>query len=836
MPKLVISKGSEKVREHTISVDIVAFTVGSEQGNDIVIKDPKVSMLHLQFEREGNSYYVRDLRSATGTFLNGERVETRAKVNDGDIIEVGEHRILFQNTPTSEPVPQIPSRVPETQAFPEDLAADSNGDQNGRSETISELAEARQHSVEALIESDVESSESRAGSTPQTSTVPDPFDLFFSAPDSEDLDQTPKTSARETKRTQYYLLAIYGPYLGKRYPLNFGETKIGRDTALNDIVVRENEQGEIDTSISRRHATITYRDGDYYLTDKRSKTRTYVNQREVTPEDEVRLRPGDEIEIVSDQKSSIFRFVPEGDWDFRTPRQAGVWWVRYRAAFAALASILTLLASVLIFYEAWTYRQIVAAVPDTVELDESLWYADPAAPPSSAASSILPELAVADLDGDKAADLVMADANGVVKAISGADRAILWTVSDFDANSVIPATLADLNRDDRPDVIVTSIDGRIRAIDGRLGVEIWTSPILGGLFSGAPVVTDFNADGYADVVVTTTEGVIHIGLGSLTEPTWRKTTFGTLSHATATAEDLSGNGLPELLVGTETGKVIVYSGARNQVLGSIDVNEEIAKAWGVAGSPNPVRTAVVSGDFDGDGTLDFIVATDEGNVLAMDGNSLQRLWGERIGRPSEPIWNAYAVRVADLDGDGRSDALIAVRDGRLRAIKTNTQTTGRREVLWEYESPPGTQLVNSPALVDFNKNGTQDVVLATTRGSVEILEGSTGTTISAWTENTLPIVAGPVIADMDGDSYLDILIGRSDGRFYQITTNRRVLRGSVVWGQTAGGPQHTGRLTYADPSAATAGWTMFGSAGVALATILLNVTAYRRRRSLTEGH
>ena len=88
-------------------------------------------------------------------------------------------------------------------------------------------------------------------------------------------------------------------------------------------------------------ATISYRSGQFFVTDKRSKTRTFVNQTKLEPTDKVLVREGDEIEIVSDQKSTIFRLTRTGVSDFRPPRKAGLWWVRYSGRLFVLLSLVS---------------------------------------------------------------------------------------------------------------------------------------------------------------------------------------------------------------------------------------------------------------------------------------------------------------------------------------------------------------------------------------------------------------------------------------------------------------------------------------------------------------
>ena len=50
------------------------FTVGRDPGNDIILRDPKVSRHHAEIIFERGFFVVHDLSSANGTFINGKRV------------------------------------------------------------------------------------------------------------------------------------------------------------------------------------------------------------------------------------------------------------------------------------------------------------------------------------------------------------------------------------------------------------------------------------------------------------------------------------------------------------------------------------------------------------------------------------------------------------------------------------------------------------------------------------------------------------------------------------------------------------------------------------------
>lgn len=70
-----------------------ATVVGREEGQ-IVVDDPAVSGRHFQVEERGSEFYVRDLGSSNGTFLNGRQVES-AKLQTGDRIRAGGTVLAF---------------------------------------------------------------------------------------------------------------------------------------------------------------------------------------------------------------------------------------------------------------------------------------------------------------------------------------------------------------------------------------------------------------------------------------------------------------------------------------------------------------------------------------------------------------------------------------------------------------------------------------------------------------------------------------------------------------------------------------------------------------------
>ena len=68
------------------------ITIGRDPSTDIFLTwDPKVSGVHAELERLGEEWaIVDDGLSRNGTFLNGERVRGRSRLQDGDTLRFGD--------------------------------------------------------------------------------------------------------------------------------------------------------------------------------------------------------------------------------------------------------------------------------------------------------------------------------------------------------------------------------------------------------------------------------------------------------------------------------------------------------------------------------------------------------------------------------------------------------------------------------------------------------------------------------------------------------------------------------------------------------------------------
>jgi predicted component of type VI protein secretion system len=77
------------------SLDAIT-SLGRDVNNSIVIDDPFASTEHAILTFRGRDWYVEDLGSTNGTYINGNRVEGVAPLGFGDELQVGQVRMRLE--------------------------------------------------------------------------------------------------------------------------------------------------------------------------------------------------------------------------------------------------------------------------------------------------------------------------------------------------------------------------------------------------------------------------------------------------------------------------------------------------------------------------------------------------------------------------------------------------------------------------------------------------------------------------------------------------------------------------------------------------------------------
>lgn len=72
------------------------LTIGRNPDSDIVLIDDRASRIHAGLRLWDGEYYLKDLKSRNGTFVNGRRIEVTT-LKPGDELKIGQTVILFED-------------------------------------------------------------------------------------------------------------------------------------------------------------------------------------------------------------------------------------------------------------------------------------------------------------------------------------------------------------------------------------------------------------------------------------------------------------------------------------------------------------------------------------------------------------------------------------------------------------------------------------------------------------------------------------------------------------------------------------------------------------------
>jgi hypothetical protein len=98
VPFLIIGSGPEEGREFALVKDRIIM--GRGQDCDIVLNDPFLARNHAQLIRQAKEYFLEDLDSKNGTFLNGQNIHGRVVLREGDRIHAGKFILVYHSSRT----------------------------------------------------------------------------------------------------------------------------------------------------------------------------------------------------------------------------------------------------------------------------------------------------------------------------------------------------------------------------------------------------------------------------------------------------------------------------------------------------------------------------------------------------------------------------------------------------------------------------------------------------------------------------------------------------------------------------------------------------------------
>ena len=208
----------------------------------------------------------------------------------------------------------------------------------------------------------------------------------------------------------------------------------------------------------------------------------------------------------------------------------------------------------------------------------------------------------------------------------------------------------------------------------------------------------------------------------------------------------------------------------------------LLKRWELAGEGTLFPS--IAGDLDGGPGSEIVAVSTDGQVFALTGEG-DVLWQEML-----PQAAAAAAALGDVDGDGSLEIAVVTGAG-VDLLGKN----GNRMPSFPVEFPKHQQLgatAGEPLLADLDGDGRQEILVAASAGAIAGIDDD-GSRLGGFPVLTAaPVGATPVAADLDGDGGLEIAALAGDFAYVWDTEGiSPQLGGSGVaaWGQRAADAQ-----------------------------------------------
>ncbi|NYT27997.1 MAG: VCBS repeat-containing protein [Candidatus Thiodubiliella endoseptemdiera] len=438
---------------------------------------------------------------------------------------------------------------------------------------------------------------------------------------------------------------------------------------------------------------------------------------------------------------------------------------------------------------------------------------------------------LADIDGDGDLDLVVGKSDGTLKYYqnTGTTSNPAYEVKTGDSNpfnginmgNAASPTLADIDGDGDLDLVVGERDGTLKYYQNTgttsnpaYEVKTGDSNPFNGIdvgYSASPTLADIDGDGDLDLVVGEDDGTLkyYQNTGTTSNPTYEAKTgddnpFNGIDVGYSSSPilaDIDGDGDLDLVVGEFYGTIKYY-----QNTGTTSNPAYEAKT----GDSNPFNGIDVGhsssptlADIDGDGDLDLVVGKADGTLKYYYNQQSASVDGQAPTPTATNSWtlsNIPAGQSAFKAGDvisltltmsetlklnktTGSKVVIAGKDFVLD--ETASTTAGDKKLVFKYSVQAG----DSIAATDFDiDNPTSDITLnnitdvagnapvftadrvVLTKTKLEYIE-KTGLGNNPFEGIDVGYVSVPILADIDGDGDLDLVVGEKNGtlKYYQNT-------------------------------------------------------------------
>lgn len=359
-------------------------------------------------------------------------------------------------------------------------------------------------------------------------------------------------------------------------------------------------------------------------------------------------------------------------------------------------------------------------------------------------------VAIGDVNGDGRLDIAVANRESdTVSVLLGNGAGGFGLKTDFlTGDYPIDLAIMDFNDDEAPDLVVANHNSNTLSVlfgDGSGGFGD-RADFAAGALPISVTAGDVNQDGWPDLAVANSgSNTVSVLPGECGGTFGIRTEFATGSDPRSVAiGDVNGDGRPDLAVanfGSNTASVLLGNGE-----GGFEPKTDFAASGG------PVSVAIV--DADGDSRADLAMANPGSNAVSV-------LLGDGVGgfglrtdfaTGSDP----YSVAVGDMNGDGWPDLAVANRVDNSISVMLG-RGSGGFGAKTEFVTGDWSQ---SFVIADLNRDGNLDLAVANYAShTVAVLLGDGAGSFGARRDFTTGFVPQFVeVGDLSGDGWLDLVV------------------------------------------------------------------------------
>lgn len=250
-----------------------------------------------------------------------------------------------------------------------------------------------------------------------------------------------------------------------------------------------------------------------------------------------------------------------------------------------------------------------------------------------------------DFDCDGEPEIVVAQWMGDcrVYCLDGATGDVEW-YSDAPGDWMYHGgSYADVDGDGLPEIAIGSYDSNVYLLNGEDGSTEWQFT-ASAYACGPTCIADLDGNAGLEVVYSTGSGIgVLNGDGS---PSWSCGCGGSVFRG-AVVTNIDGDTIPDLVYGTSGGDLAVRRGSAGELIWELDLQAHYGDTYDIDHAP-------VTGDFDGDGSMDVFVIGGYGTSSSPTDNH-GRAYMISAGDGNGPGWTMFRhdrFRSGCFDGGG----------------------------------------------------------------------------------------------------------------------------------------------------------------------------------------